>query len=358
MDKNEKVNEIVGNLENKDFNIYFYTLDTKGNPKASIANIYDMALNLIELGYKANILHEKNDYLENHPYGWLGDKYKDIPHISLESGGPNIKPEDFVIVPEIFANVMKTMREKNFPSKNIVLCQTPDYIFELLPFNESWGVYNFNDVITTSENNSDYIKSVFPSVKSHIIPPVISEQFKTSGKLKKPIVSLHTRDQSDVAKIVKSFYLQYPVLRWVSFRDLRGVSREEFAEIIDESCLSVWVDDEASFGTFPLESIECETPVIIKVPNNVPSWAIETDENDNSKLKDIAMWCSNTRDIPELINRFLLAYLEDSIGDEIVENMRKEKGKFNNETQKNKLDEVFTSLVEERVKEFKTLITA
>ena len=31
---------VLEKLENKDFNLYFFTLDTKGNPTAGIANIY------------------------------------------------------------------------------------------------------------------------------------------------------------------------------------------------------------------------------------------------------------------------------------------------------------------------------
>ena len=39
--------------------MYFFTLDTKGNPTAGIANIYEHVKMLNELGYNACILHEK-----------------------------------------------------------------------------------------------------------------------------------------------------------------------------------------------------------------------------------------------------------------------------------------------------------
>ena len=57
-----KVDEIISKLDNKDFGLYFFTLDTMGNPTAGIANIYEHAKVLNELGYNAYILHEKNDY--------------------------------------------------------------------------------------------------------------------------------------------------------------------------------------------------------------------------------------------------------------------------------------------------------
>ncbi len=39
--------------------------------------------------------------------------------------------------------------------------------------------------------------------------------------------SIVTRDQRDLVKIYKAFYLKYPHLKWVSFRDMRGLPREQ-----------------------------------------------------------------------------------------------------------------------------------
>ena len=117
MEEKEKVQkklveDVLTKLDNKDFGLYFFTLDTKGNPTAGIANIYEHVKLLTELGYTAYILHEKNDYkLRGDAEGmgvadWLGEEYAKLPHISIESQGIQIKAEDFLIVPEIFSNVM------------------------------------------------------------------------------------------------------------------------------------------------------------------------------------------------------------------------------------------------------------
>jgi hypothetical protein len=53
----EQINAVISRLESKDFGIYFFTLDTKGNPVAGVANIYEHVKVLNELGYKAYILH-------------------------------------------------------------------------------------------------------------------------------------------------------------------------------------------------------------------------------------------------------------------------------------------------------------
>ena len=58
----EKVQQSIENLKNKTSRIYLMVQDTKGNAKASIRYIYQLAMSLKNAGYNAIILHEKNDY--------------------------------------------------------------------------------------------------------------------------------------------------------------------------------------------------------------------------------------------------------------------------------------------------------
>src|ERR1017187_564029 len=123
-----QVKTVLENLENKNFSLYFFTLDTKGNPTAGIANIYEHVKLLNELGYKASILHEKNDYKlradktgEDTTFGiaeWLGEEYASLPHLSIESQKLNVGPADIIVIPEIFANIMDQV--KAFPCKRVV----------------------------------------------------------------------------------------------------------------------------------------------------------------------------------------------------------------------------------------------
>jgi hypothetical protein len=164
----EQVNTVIEKLESKDFNIYFFTLDTKGNPVAGVANIYEHVKVLNNLGYKAYILHEKNDYKkvgdenESGLGDWLGEEYANLPHVSIESGALNVSPQDFLIIPEVFSTIMQQKEVRALPCKKIVLSQSPEYIFELLPLGRRWTDFGFNDVITTSEKQAEYLKSLFP----------------------------------------------------------------------------------------------------------------------------------------------------------------------------------------------------
>jgi hypothetical protein len=360
----EQINSVISRLESKDFGIYFFTLDTKGNPVAGVANIYEHVKVLNELGYKAYILHEKNEYKkigdenENGLSDWLGEEYANLPHVSIESGALNVGPQDFLIIPEVFATIMQQKEVRQLPCKKLVFSQSPEYIFELLPLGRRWTDFGFNDVITTSDRQAEYLKSLFPSINTHVVPVAISSAFKPSSKPKLPIVGIHARNQNDVTKITKSFYLQYPVYKWLTFKDLRGMSKSKFAEELSKCCLAIWVDDVAGFGTFPLEAIECDTPVIGKIPNMVPEWMETNDEGGNSALKYNGLWTNSTLNIPELISTYMKVWLEDSVPQELIDGMNETKGIYSEENQKLKIREVYNSLIQNRADEFKNIINA
>lgn len=347
----ENAAKLIEKLDNKEFGFYFFTLDTKGNPTAGIANIYEHVKVLNELGYKAYILHEEIEYVGVGE--WLGKEYTELPHVAIKAQNHEITNNDFIIIPEVFANVMEQWA--NIPAKKVVISQSYDYILELLNIGATWGLYGITDVITTSQTQANYINNLFPGLKTHVVPVAIPDYFKTSDKPKKPIISLVTRDQKDAVKIVKSFYLQYPMYKWVTFRDLRGLPRKQFAKSTGESCLSVWVDPIAGFGTFPIESIECDTPVIGVLPNMIPEWLGETVDNQLT-IKNNGVWTNNTLSIPDLIAQYLKVWLEDSVPQNILDSMIESKGKYTGEKQKEKISQVYSIIVEKRKEEINTLV--
>lgn len=361
MESTSKLETVLKELKNKEANFYFFTLDTKGNPTAGVANIYEHVKVLTELGYNAHILHEKSDYRLNGDEDgmgikeWLGEEYSKLSHVSIESQELQVKASDFMVIPEIFASIMDQVKE--MPCKKIVFAQSPEYMFEVLPIGKRWTIdYGFNDVITTSERVSEHVKSHFPDANTHIVPVSIPEYFKNSDKPKKPIVTLVARNQSDVIKITKSFYLQYPLYKWITFKELRGLSRKQFAQELGESCLAVWVDDLSGFGTFPIEAMECKTPVIGKMPNILPEWMEVKDEDGNPMVKDNGIWTNTTNNIPELIGRYLKLYLEDAEPSEILENMEKTTGVYTSDAQRDKLEVVYSNLMSNRIAEIEALM--
>jgi hypothetical protein len=355
MENNElssHIKAVIEKLDAKDFGFYFFTLDTKGNPTAGVANIYEHVKILTELGYKAYIMHEKNEYIG--VGGWLGEEYMKLPHVSIENQTLNVGPQDFIIIPEVFANVMD--QTKNFPSKRIVLCQSYDYIFELMNFGLTWGVFGINDVITTSQKQASYIKTLFPNINTHIIPVSIPEYFKPQEKPVKPVISIMARDQKDALKIIKSFYIQYPTYKWITFKELRGVPKEEFASSLADSCLAVWVDGISGFGTFPLEAIECNVPVIGKIPELVPEWMEDNVTPEGiTNLKANGVWSTSILEIPHLIAQYLKVWLEDSVPENILDAMKESKGQYTYEKQKLAVEQIYTDFVNKRKEEIMLL---
>ena len=237
-EKIEKIELSIKNLEEKKSRIYFLVQDTKGNPKASVEQIYRMAHTLNFAGYNSIIIHETKDY--KGVGDWLDPKYMEIPHVSIDGQSLQISPEDFIIIPELYGHVMDQL--KNFPCGKIVLCQAYDHMLETLAPGLSWSDYGFLKCITTSETQKEYIKNVFRNITIDVVNPLISEVFSKKEKPSKPIISIHTRDARDTAKIIKTFYLKYPQLRWITFKDMINLSYEEFADNLKECMVSLALD--------------------------------------------------------------------------------------------------------------------
>ena len=351
----EKIKESIDKIENKNFGIYFFTIDTKGNPTAGVATIYEHVKKLRELGYNANILHDKNDYkLREDEEGmgiaeWLGEEYANLPHVSIESQKLQVGPSDFVVIPEAFASIIK--QTVSFPCKRIVFLQSYEYIFEMLEIGEGWEQFGITDVITTNKSLSEYAQSVFRGLRTDIIPVGIPEYFKNSTEPKIPTIAMSARDKRELLKIVKIFYQKYPHYRFVTFRDMSGLPREMFAKELSKSFVSVWIDELSSFGTFPLESMRTKTPVIGKIPRMVPEWMGSVDQKGNLNLNDNGIWTPNLNSIPDIIATMVGLYLEDAIPENILNGMSEWENKYSTEESDKILSEVYKNIFDRRIVE-------
>jgi len=336
-------------LRNKNSKIFFFVQDTKGNAKASISQIYKIAYSLHKDKFNVCILHEKNDY-----YGvsnWLGEKYMELQHYSIENQNLEIRPEDFIVVPELFGFVMSQITK--LACGKIVLCQSYDYITETLQPGESWQHFGFLKCITTSEKLKEQVSNIMRNISFDIIEPLISDNFEEQKLPPNPIIAIHTRDQRDSINFIKTFYLKFPQYRWVSFRDMRGLSEEEFAKNMNGCFLSIWIDETSSYGTFPLESMKMGIPVMGLVPNVIPSWMNE----------DNGLWINNKNEIVDYAADYLQNWLEDNVNEKIFVEMKKTieqlitEEKFNQvviETFQNYLTKR-ANTIEEQINKFKEL---
>jgi glycosyltransferase involved in cell wall biosynthesis len=181
------------------------------------------------------------------------------------------------------------------------------------------------------------------NVSVDVIEPFISENFKKQELPPKTIINIHTREHRDTTNTIKAFYSRFPQYRWFTFRDLRGLSEEEFAERMKDSFASVWVDNISAYGTFPLESIKSGIPVIGVVPNMVPEWM-----NENNGI-----WINNQNILVDVIADFVQNWLEDNISSELYSEMDKTSESLKtNEDFERTVNEIFDNMVTKRLTSF------
>ena len=306
----EKLEKSINNMKEKLSRIYFMVQDTKGNAKASVRYIYQMAIALKKEGYNSIMLHEKPDYFG--VSSWLEEEYmSNLEHRSIDGTSLEISPEDLIIIPEIYGFLMDQISK--LPCGKIVLSQAFDHIFETLQPGQSWSQLGFFKCITTSNKQKELIESTMRNVSVDVIEPFISENFKKSGYPEKTIVNIHTRDHRDTTNLIKSFYVKFPQYRWITFRDLRGFSEIEFSNAMKDSFISVWIDQSGSYGTFPIESMKMEIPVLGLVPDITPSWMTE----------DNGLWVNNKTIMVDVLSDFIQNWLEDNLSPKLFEQMEK-----------------------------------
>ena len=323
----EKVKQSIQTLRDKQARIYLLVQDTKGNARASVRFIYQMGKTLKDNGFNPIILHEKADYAG--VVAWLDESYMELPHKAIEGQNLEISPEDFLVIPEVFGYVMDQV--KQLPCAKIVLTQSYSYMLETLQPGQTWAQFGFMKCITTNNKQKEYIERIMRNCSFDVIEPYISEVFEPKLLPSMPIIGIHTKDQSDAVNLIKTFYLKFPQYRWFTFRDLRGLSELEFANSLKDCFVSVWVDNESGFGTFPLESMKANVPVIGKVPNLPPTWMNE----------DNGIWITDQTLLADVVSDFIQNWLEDNIKPEIYDEMKKTSDQYSD---KQKFESTVVSL--------------
>ena len=340
----EKVQLSIQNLREKKARIYFFVQDTKGNAKASIRLIYQMADALKKDGFNPIMLHEKNDYVG--VASWLGEEYMTLPHKAIEGQNLEISPEDFLIIPEIFGFIMEQVSK--LPCAKIVLTQQYSNMLETLQPGQGWAQFGFYKCITTSNLQKDYIERVMRQSTFDIVKPYIGENFSPKPTPPMPIIAVHTKEQSDAVNLIKTFYLKFPQYRWFTFRDLRGLSEKDFAKSLKECFLSIWIDDKSGFGTFPLESMACGVPTIGKIPDLQPEWMTE----------DNGIWVTDVTLMSDFIADFIQNWLEDGIKPELYNHMKETVVKYQNKQEfETSVINLFETFLTTRADSFEEQIT-
>ena len=369
----KRIKDGIDNIKNKDFTLYFYTIDCKNTPNGKAFYTYNLAKTLSDLGYNVCMVYQiENEYTEeelkeldkknllpdeNRIFRgvdqWLGEEYGKLKHMNIQSEEWKVGPWDFFFIPEVLASIMYLTFKNKIPCKRYVILNNYDYITEFIPFGQQWANYGIDHVIASTQYQADKINDIFPYTKGHttILPPFIPNCFRKPLKPQKLIVNIISKNQDNVNRIIKNFYWKYPSYQFISFRDVRGLNENAFADTLKEGAITIWVDDDTSFGYSALEAIRCNNILIAKIPEVLQGWMIDHDGN----LKNNAIWFNNIYDSIDLLAKVISSWMVDAIPEDITKSMEETNKLYTYDEWTENVEEFIENACQERIDEFKVI---
>lgn len=346
----------IDKIVNKENNIFFYVIDTYGYASGSLAYIYQLAKFLYDEGYKVKMIYQTdNKGKEKEEFvgvgGWLGEEYASLPHFDIQSKkGVEISHSDVLFIPEIYSKVMA--QTKDMPCKRIAIFQNYDFVVSQMPYSAQWGDYRITEVITNTKENAELIKSIFPYLNVTIIDPFIEKRFGTTKEPKKMIVNVISKNPDDIVRLMKPFYWKYPDFKWVTFRDLSGMSKDNFANSLREGCITVWMDENASFGYSAIEAMKSGNIVFGKLPKETKEWMLDKDGN----LSNCCIWFDDINKLHQNLAVVIRSFLKDNIPSSVFESQERAKNLYSEEETKREIISYVEGVMSERKKSFEEFV--
>ena len=349
----EKDLKVIANIEKeiskinkKENRIFFFVIDTKGVPSGSLEYIYNLALILKNEGYDVSMLHTEEEFVG--VGAWLGEEYVNLPHYNVNKGEVGTSPSDLLFIPEIFSQVMN--QTKNLPCKRVAILQNYDYVVEQMPYAAQWGDFGIMEGITNSDYQAAELNEAFPYVKLKKVTPFISKIFGTTIAPKKMVINVISKDQGDIKKIVKPFYWKYPYFKWVSFKELRNLSKEDFAKELREGAITIVVDETASFMYSALEAMKSGSITMVKVPNTVVDWA------NGEELPNCCVWFNDYDTLHKQVASVVRSWITDNVPTILADESKKILENYSEEQTKKEIVEYVEDVLGRRKKEMEELL--
>ena len=339
----------IEKIDKKESNIYFFVIDTKGNPSGSLEYIYKLALILKNDGYNVSMLYQESDEFIG-VSEWLGEEYSSLEHYNIEDGDVSVSVSDILFIPEIFSNIM--MQTKKLPCKRIAIMQNYDFILEQMPVSSQWGDLGMMESITNTDVNKELLKGIFPYVKTTVIDPYIDDMFGETNSPKKLVINIVSKNQKDVNRIIKPFYWKYPMYKWITFRDLRGYPKDMYSKFLRDGIATIWCDEETSFGYSALEAMKSGSIVLSKVTNSKQKWML----NENNRLSDCCVWFDSFDELHKMIASVIRAWITDSVPTEISESVKQQLSLYSYDNTKKQILSFVDGVLSTRKKEMNGLI--
>lgn len=381
IDHNKLIQQVIDKIGSNDFKIYFYC-PPMNVASGGVSVIFKQSKILKDAGFKTSIIYEpridnKASYEESQKLrkqiaiyekfdtSWLGKEADGADLIILGEGEIRfrdgsvqkanqltVNPEDMVIIPEGFPNVMEKFAQ--IACKKIVLAQSWYYILNSMQIGQKWQQFGIMDVMSISTGISEYINAIMPGMRikniNQSIDRGVFSKRSVTDKFPK-IAFMPGRSQDAIIKtynVIKTFYAFYPQFRWIRFDELKGLSKEEFAERLGSSSLCLYTDEIAGFGTMPLEAMAMGTHVVGWTP-------LGGKEYMNA---DNGFWASNGDifQLAELLGIAVEKMITGQLDSEEIQNQYEiTLSKYTEETEKNNLIRTFNEYKNERINELQSI---
>lgn len=341
VEKIEKLSTSLSNIKSKDFTFYFFIVEEQ-NVNAGVLEVYNQANVLRKLGYNVVMITDE-DYKAP---SFLDDEYLTLT-TKKSSENITVKPEDFLIIPEIFTNVLEQTRK--YACNKILLVQSyTNALRGLLPGFSWLQEYGITQIITTNKNLTEFITNFMGQgydIKEYTIG--IPDYFKKPSVPKDLIFQYMARNPQEIEMVIKLFYAKNPAFKFVTFEDLRTNSkRKEFADKLGKSIGTIFIDRIASFGTLPLEAMKSHSMVCGLVPDMAPEYVNEKN----------GLWTNNIFDLPDTISALVSHYIQDTVPQEFYDEMDKTVANYSPEVSENSIKETYSYFIDKRINEFTNVI--
>lgn len=357
--------DIFTELTNKNNRYLFYCPDIVIiNDLAKI--IYDTALKASKLGYEVVILHELNGFKCKWLYE-LNEEYKNlkVDYIIKQKSKKSkktkqqysFKPSDTIIIPDVFQEIFDNIYEAKLIQK-VLLVTSHLGIGALQPgFNHvQLGIKGFLFLEKSLQDDYNYIFGELPisKVLKYDIDLELFSPDKRNNKEVYPVITISNLGNVKFAQqVVNTFYNLYPFLNVFSFKIINRENYEEYVESLKRSCLFLNLDDQLNTNKTILEAINLGIPVATFNRREL---------NNNEDLKELAIeiqaFNKELFEVVEFLGKFCSFWLFTS--NTFFESEQKQLKAnlnldiWNKETTKN-VEEIFSSLQEERVKFFASI---
>jgi hypothetical protein len=380
-DKNAIIDGTIEKISNNQFKVYMYC-PPMNIPSGGVSVLFRYAKTLKDAGYNVSVIYEpredakasyqasasqKKRILIYEPFEptWLGKDSEGIELLCLGEGeikftnGKTQKcstlvmnPEDFMIIPEGFPNIME--RTAQIPCKRIVMAQSWFYVLNGIGVGQKWQHFGIRDVISVSNGITEYLNAVMPGLSiKQFSQSIDRDVFKATDLTNKnPVISFMAGRSQDAAiktyNVIKTFYAFYPQFRWIRVDELKSLSKQEYADRLGSSMIALYTDEIAGFGTMPLEAMACGTHVVGWTPLGGKEYMTNTN----------GFWATNgdVFQLAELLGHAVEKCLSGKLdAQEVFNEYEKTLSRYTPENEKESILNIHKQYKDERIEELKQL---